>query len=111
MRTKAKKFIQNDLSEDVRQDSKGNRRKLMIYASSKDVRERSENKESFEIDESENSFWTHGANSTHFERYLIGKRIGQGAYAIVRAGIDTQTNSKVAVKIYDKLNLLDPQRK
>ena len=56
MRTKAKKFIQNDLSEDVRQDSKGNRRKLMIYASSKDVRERSENKESFEIDESENSF-------------------------------------------------------
>jgi MAP/microtubule affinity-regulating kinase len=30
---------------------------------------------------------------------------------VVRAGVDTQSNHKVAIKIYDKLNLLDQQRR
>lgn len=39
---------------------------------------------------------------------MIGKRIGQGAYAVVRIGVEKATSNKVAIKIYDKLNLLEP---
>ena len=42
---------------------------------------------------------------------MIGKRIGQGAYAVVRIGIHKVSGEKVAIKIYDKMNLLEPQRR
>jgi len=45
------------------------------------------------------------------EDYAIGKQIGQGAYATVSFGLHKETNRKVAVKIYEKYKLLDPQRK
>jgi len=45
------------------------------------------------------------------EDYTIGKQIGQGAYATVAFGLHKETNRKVAVKIYEKYKLLDPQRK
>jgi hypothetical protein len=44
------------------------------------------------------------------EDYAIGKEIGKGAYAIVKQALHKPTNRKVAVKIYEKSKLLDPQR-
>jgi hypothetical protein len=46
-----------------------------------------------------------------FEDYAIGKEIGKGAYAIVKQGLHKPSNKKVAIKIYDKVKLLDTQRK
>jgi len=43
--------------------------------------------------------------------YNIMKQVGQGAYAIVKEAIHKITNNHVAIKVYDKLKLLDPQRK
>ena len=37
--------------------------------------------------------------------------IGTGSYASVKLGIDKSTNRKVAIKIYDKFKLLDPQKR
>ena len=34
--------------------------------------------------------------------YIIGKQIGQGAYAVVRIGMHKKLNKKVALKIYEK---------
>jgi serine/threonine protein kinase len=34
--------------------------------------------------------------------YIIGKQIGQGAYAIVYIGMHKKSNKKVALKIYIK---------
>jgi hypothetical protein len=45
------------------------------------------------------------------EDYAIGKEIGKGAYAIVKQANHKPTNRKMAVKIYEKSKLLDPQRK
>lgn len=110
IRTKARRFIQNDLSADVRLDSMGNQRKLMIYTK-QNIETREIRDKSYSNEESEHEFCTEGADSSHFQRYIVGKKIGQGAYATVRAGIDTISNRKVAIKIYDKLNLLDNQRR
>lgn len=43
--------------------------------------------------------------------YIIGKQIGQGAYAIVKIGMHKQLNKKVALKIYEKERIKDIQRK
>jgi serine/threonine protein kinase len=45
------------------------------------------------------------------EDYVIGKQIGQGAYATVVFGVHKESNRKVAIKVYDKYKLLDPQRR
>jgi len=45
------------------------------------------------------------------EDYIIGKQIGQGAYATVCFGLHKETSRKVAIKIYEKYKLLDPQRR
>lgn len=41
---------------------------------------------------------------------LIGKQIGQGAYASVRIAFNKRLGHKVALKIYDKAKLMEPQR-
>jgi len=43
--------------------------------------------------------------------YIVGKEIGKGAYAIVKSAIHKLSNKKIAIKIYEKYNLIDPQRK
>lgn len=43
--------------------------------------------------------------------YVIGKQIGQGAYAVVKIGLHKKTNKKVALKIYDKEKMKEIQRK
>lgn len=48
---------------------------------------------------------------TSLEDYIIGKQIGQGAYAVVRIGLHKPSNKKVAMKIYKKHKLLDPNRR
>ena len=45
------------------------------------------------------------------EKYILGAEIGRGAYAIVRSAINKENNGKVAIKIYDKYKLLNPNRK
>lgn len=45
------------------------------------------------------------------EEYLIGKQVGQGAYAVVRLSIHKPTNRKVAIKIYEKQKIMDPMRR
>jgi len=44
------------------------------------------------------------------EDYAIGKEIGKGAYAIVKQALHKPTSTQVAIKIYDKSKLSDPQR-
>lgn len=48
---------------------------------------------------------------SNLEDYIIGKQIGQGAYATVAFGLHKESSRKVAIKIYDKYKLLDPQRR
>ena len=49
-------------------------------------------------------------NST-IDNYILGKQIGQGAYAVVRIGVAKQSNQKLAIKIYDKSKLSDINRR
>ena len=49
--------------------------------------------------------------SGNIDDYLIGQEIGKGAYAVVKTAIHKPTNQKVALKIYDKFKLLEPNRK
>jgi MAP/microtubule affinity-regulating kinase len=51
------------------------------------------------------------STKTSLDEYIIGKQIGQGAYAVVRIGIHKPSNKKVALKIYKKYKLLDPNRR
>ena len=39
------------------------------------------------------------------EDYIIGKQIGEGAYAVVRVGLHKPSGKKVALKIYKKFSL------
>lgn len=43
--------------------------------------------------------------------YIMGKEIGKGAYAIVKQGTHKLLNIKVAIKVYEKVKLLDIQKK
>ena len=45
------------------------------------------------------------------EEYIVGKEIGQGAYATVRIAIHKASKIRVAIKIYEKSKIMDPQRK
>jgi serine/threonine protein kinase len=49
--------------------------------------------------------------ATGIDEYIVGKQIGQGAYATVRFGMAKESGRKVAVKLYDKYKLLDQQRR
>eukprot|EP00362_Geleiidae_sp_MMETSP1317_P002265 CAMPEP_0201282492 /NCGR_PEP_ID=MMETSP1317-20130820/5779_1 /ASSEMBLY_ACC=CAM_ASM_000770 /TAXON_ID=187299 /ORGANISM="Undescribed Undescribed, Strain Undescribed" /LENGTH=43 /DNA_ID= /DNA_START= /DNA_END= /DNA_ORIENTATION= len=40
--------------------------------------------------------------------YLVGKILGQGAYAVVRLSIHKPTGRKLAIKQYEKFKLIDP---
>lgn len=43
--------------------------------------------------------------------YAIGAEIGKGAYAVVRQGVNRATGRRVAMKVYEKSRLSNPQRK
>ena len=45
------------------------------------------------------------------EDYQMGKELGKGAYAIVKNALHKPSKLKIAIKIYDKYKLHDPQRK
>ena len=51
------------------------------------------------------------SDKNSLDDYVIGKQIGQGAYAVVRIGLHRPSNKKVAMKIYKKIKLLDPNRR
>lgn len=45
------------------------------------------------------------------ENYVLGRALGQGAYASVRLATNKQTKQKVAIKIYEKHKLCDIRKK
>lgn len=45
------------------------------------------------------------------QKFLVGKIVGEGAYASVRVAIYKTINKKVAIKVYEKNKIKDPQRK
>ena len=51
------------------------------------------------------------SDKSSLDDYIIGKQIGQGAYAIVRIGLHKILNKKVALKIYKKYKLEEPNRR
>ena len=51
------------------------------------------------------------SSAAGLEDFLIGKIIGQGAYAIVRMGLHKPSDKCVAIKIYEKSKLIEPQRR
>lgn len=51
------------------------------------------------------------SQESSIEFYIIGDEIGKGAYAIVKEGFHRDTHKKVAIKVYDKLSLLEPSKK
>lgn len=44
---------------------------------------------------------------SHYEIY---GELGKGAYGIVRMGLDKRTNTKIAIKIYEKKRLDEPNK-
>ena len=51
------------------------------------------------------------SDKNSLDDYIIGKQIGQGAYAVVRIGLHKPSNQKVAMKIYKKYKLEEPNRR
>jgi serine/threonine protein kinase len=43
--------------------------------------------------------------------YIVGKVVGEGAYASVRVAMFKPLNKKVAIKVYEKIKLREQQRK
>ena len=108
MQTRARKFIANEICVQYNIEDPPKQPKV-VYTHKRFSNNLTSSMK--KIPFAESSFCTEGSDPSHFDRYIIGKRIGQGAYATVRAGIDTITNKKVAIKIYEKQNLLDSQRR
>jgi serine/threonine protein kinase len=53
-----------------------------------------------------------GDLTAKFKReYVVGKVIGEGAYASVRVAIFRPENRRIAIKAYEKVKIRDPQRK
>jgi len=51
-----------------------------------------------------------GKMEQHLENLVVGKQVGQGAYATVKVAYHKGLDKKVALKIYDKTKLIEPQR-
>jgi hypothetical protein len=68
-------------------------------------------KTEFKVNETSLSTQASSLFKGRIEDYAIGKEIGKGAYAIVKQALHKPTNRKLAVKIYEKSKLVDPQRK
>ena len=51
------------------------------------------------------------SNDISMDDIMIGDEIGQGAYAVVKKGIYVPANLTIAIKIYDKSKLEEPQRR
>jgi MAP/microtubule affinity-regulating kinase len=49
--------------------------------------------------------------SGNIEEYALGQTLGFGAYAVVKLASHLKTQEKFAIKTYEKVKLLDPQRK
>ena len=47
----------------------------------------------------------------NIEDYQLGRQLGQGAYAVVKAAVHKPSNRKVAIKTYEKSKLVDASRK
>lgn len=51
------------------------------------------------------------SNFTKILDYQIGRHLGQGAYASVKQAKHTSTGLVLAIKVYEKFNLMEPARK
>ena len=59
----------------------------------------------------ENTFINNFGNEQKISNYSIIGQIGKGAYAVVKQGVEKKTGKKIAVKIYEKYQLADSQKK
>jgi len=39
------------------------------------------------------------------DRFLVGRTVGYGGSCVVKSGIDTKDNKKVAIKLFKELNI------
>lgn len=46
------------------------------------------------------------SKSTNIQDYTLGRKLGEGAYAVVHTAYNKKTNDKLAMKIYDKEKIL-----
>lgn len=51
------------------------------------------------------------SNDISMDDIMVGEVIGQGAYAVVKKGLYIPANLTIAIKIYDKSKLEEPQRR
>ena len=51
------------------------------------------------------------SNDISIDDIMIGEVIGQGAYAVVKKGLYIPASLTIAIKIYDKSKLEEPQRR
>jgi serine/threonine protein kinase len=51
------------------------------------------------------------SNCSDINAYHFGRQIGHGAYAVVKEGVHKQSGERIAIKVYDRSKLVDPQRK
>jgi tRNA A-37 threonylcarbamoyl transferase component Bud32 len=63
-----------------------------------------------DVAEEKEEFNVSGRFAESLDYLIIGKQVGQGAYATVRVAFDKKLNCKIALKIYDKAKLIEPQR-
>ena len=51
------------------------------------------------------------SNLTQIVDYTIGKHLGQGAHASVKQAVHVTTGFVLAIKVYEKYNLMDATRR
>ena len=51
-----------------------------------------------------------GGERFEIDDYIIGRILVQESYAVVKYGFHKPSNTKVAIKMYDKFKLIDPIR-
>ena len=69
----------------------------------KKKQETSQSKEPTNIPKDKHSFTFAGSTFIVSKKYMFIKRLGQGAYGVVCACLDTSTNKKVAIKKFQML--------
>ena len=48
---------------------------------------------------------------TQISDYRLGRHLGQGSYASVKQAVHVETGLILAIKVYEKFNLMDASRK
>jgi len=100
-------FFYNQLKEDLKQIKPTKMNKNIIISSVAISPKLQVNKlELQSVQRVESQNYNHSVS-----HYILGEILGKGAYATVREAFDEFTKEKVAIKIYEKMKLIDVHRK